>query len=126
MPRVKRGAAHVKRRRRILRQAKGYVGRRSTHLRLAREALTKAGQYAMRDRRKKKGVFRRLWNVQLSAALREHDVSYSVFINNLSKSGITLDRKVLAKIAQQNPDVFGKIVAESHTSNKAPEQSPKS
>lgn len=113
MPRVKRGTIHAKRRRNILRQTKGFFHRRKTHLRAAREALTKAGQYALAHRRKKKGDFRQLWNQQLSAALKPEGVSYSVFISLAKKQNITLNRKMLVLLAQQKPAVFKQVVAEA-------------
>jgi large subunit ribosomal protein L20 len=112
MPRVKRGTIHAKRRRNILRQTKGFFHRRKSHLRAAREALTKAGQYAYAHRRKKKGDFRQLWNVQLSAALKPEGVSYSSFINLAKKQNVVLNRKMLVLLAQQKPTIFKQVVAE--------------
>lgn len=111
MPRVKRGTLHAKRRKKILRKAKGFFHRRKSHIRQAKQALLKAGQYAYRDRRKKKAAFRGLWNVQLSAALKPEGLSYSRFINLLKQRHIALNRKILAHLAGQHPDVFRKIVA---------------
>lgn len=111
MPRVKRGVLHTKRRKRVLRKAKGFFHRRKSHLRQAKQALLKAGQYAYRDRRKKKAAFRGLWNVQLSAALKPEGLSYSRFIYLLGKQRIALNRKILARLAGERPDVFRKIVA---------------
>ncbi|MDO8511819.1 MAG: 50S ribosomal protein L20 [bacterium] len=116
MPRVKRGTIHAKRRRNILRQTKGFFHRRKTHLREARQALTKAGQYAYAHRRKKKGDFRRLWNIQLSAALKPHEVSYSSFINLLKKQNITINRKMLVLLAQEKPAIFKRVVDEAKKS----------
>lgn len=110
MPRVKRGTIHSKRRRRLLRQTKGFFHKRKSHLREARQALFKAGQYAYRDRRKKKAVFRALWHVQLNAAARQHGVSYSVLLHALKTKKIALNRKVLAELAREQPDVFGRIL----------------
>lgn len=113
MPRVKRGTIHAKRRRNILRQAKGFFHRRKTHMRDARQALTKAGQYAYAHRRKKKSDFRQLWNVQLSASLKQEGVSYSSFINLAKKQNITLNRKMLVLLAQEKPAVFKQVVEEA-------------
>lgn len=110
MPRVKRGTIHVKRRRRILRAAKGFFHRRKSHLRQARQALFKAGQYAYRDRRKKKAEFRALWHIQMNAALRTMGLSYSTFAHALRKRGVTLNRKMLAELARRYPEIFKKIV----------------
>jgi len=112
MPRVKRGTIHAKRRRNILRKTKGFFHRRKSHLRDARQALTKAGQYALAHRRKKKADFRQLWNVQLSAALKPEGISYSSFIGKEKTSNILLNRKMLVQLAQTNAPVFKKIVAE--------------
>ena len=99
MPRVKRGviarAAHKK----VLKKATGFRGRRKNVFRIANEAVMRAGQYAYRDRRDRKGEFRALWIARINAAAREHGMSYSRFMNGLLKAGITLDRKVLADIA---------------------------
>jgi len=112
MPRVKRGTIHAKRRRNILRKTKGFFHRRKSHLREARQALTKAGQYAYAHRRKKKADFRQLWNVQLSAALKTEGLSYSRFINMAKTQNVTLNRKMLVELAQHQPAVFKKVVAE--------------
>ena len=99
MPRVKRGvtarAAHKK----VIARAKGFRGRRNNVFRVANEAVMRAGQYAYRDRRNKKRDFRSLWITRINAAVREHGLSYSVFMNGLKKAAITVDRKVLADIA---------------------------
>lgn len=110
MPRVKRGTIHTKKRRKILRATKGFFHKRKSHLREARQALFKAGQYAYRDRRKKKAVFRALWHVQLNAALRPLGVSYSVFARQLRAKQVILNRKVLAELARERPEVFKKVV----------------
>lgn len=109
--RVKRGTLHTKKRRKLLRATKGFFHQRKSHLRQARQALFKAGQYAYRDRRKKKAVFRALWHAQLNAALRSHGLSYSVFAYQLRQKGVALNRKVLATVAQEQPTVFEKILA---------------
>ncbi len=110
MPRVKRGVIHVKNRKNILKKAKGYKWRRKSTIRAAKTALHKAGQHALHDRRKKKGVMRRLWQIKLNAALRKYELSYSKFIDMLKKQNIDLDRKILSEIAEKNPDIFEKII----------------
>lgn len=111
MSRVKRGTLRTKRRRKILRQTKGFFHHRKSHLREARQALFKAGQYAYRDRRKKKAVFRGLWHAQLNAALRPLGLSYSVFANRLRQHHVALNRKVLAELAREQPDTLKAVVA---------------
>jgi large subunit ribosomal protein L20 len=110
MPRVKRGPVHTKKRRKILRQTKGFFHHRKSHLREARQALFKAGQYAYRDRRKKKAVFRALWHVQLNAALRPLGFSYSRFTHTLHEKGVALNRKMLAQLAREQPGIFRNII----------------
>src|SRR6478752_7227915 len=99
MPRVKRGVTARARHKKVLDKAKGYYGARSRVYRVAKQAVTKAAQYAYRDRRNKKRDFRGLWIVRINAAAREHGLSYSVFMNCLKKLDIAVDRKVLADIA---------------------------
>ena len=110
MPRVKRGVTAHKRHKKVLKKAKGYYGARSRVYRVAKQAVTKAGQYAYRDRRQKKRVFRSLWIVRINAAARDNGLSYSRFIAGLNKAGIELDRKVLADIAVHDKVAFSKIV----------------
>jgi large subunit ribosomal protein L20 len=110
MPRIKRGTHHVKRRRNILKRAKGYRWGRKSKLKLAQTAVVKAGKYAYRDRRVKKRVMRSLWLVRLNAAVRESGLSYSVFIAKAKKKGLALDRKSLAALAAKHPAVFRKVV----------------
>lgn len=110
MTRVKGGVTALKHRRNVLKQAKGFRFGRSTKERQAREALFHAGNHAFNDRRKKKGVFRALWQVQIGASLREHNLSYSRFIDGLHKKNIGLDRKVLAELAEHHPETFKKVV----------------
>ena len=110
MPRVKRGVTAHARHKKILDQAKGYRGRRKNVYRVAKEAVMKAGEYAYRDRRNKKRVFRALWIARINAATRECGLSYSVFMNGLKKSSIEVDRKVLADIAMNDPEGFKAIV----------------
>lgn len=108
--RVKSGTVRHAKHKKVLKAAKGYQGRRKSVFKLAKQAVTKAGQYAYRDRRVKKRVFRALWIVRLNAALRAHNISYSVFINKLSKTNITINRKILADLAVNKPEIFTEIV----------------
>jgi large subunit ribosomal protein L20 len=110
MPRVKRGVHGKKRRREILDRAKGYRGARSRRYRVAREQVMHSGQYAYRDRRDRKGQFRRLWIVRISAAARQNGMSYSAFIRGLRVADVELDRKVLADIAARDPQGFAGLV----------------
>ncbi len=110
MTRVRRGTTTLKRRRNILKRAKGFRNARSTKLREARVALLHAGNHAFAHRRDKKNSFRRLWTTRINAAVREHGMSYSKFIDALNKKNIGLDRKSLSGIAENNPEVFQKIV----------------
>ena len=110
MPRVKRGVTAKARHKKIMKLAKGYYGARSRVYRVAKQAVIKAAQYAYRDRRQRKRQFRALWVQRINAAAREHGLSYSRFINGLSKASIELDRKVLADIAVDDPTGFAKLV----------------
>ena len=110
MARVKRGVTSHARHKKVLEQAKGYVGRSSTNYRIALERLEKALRYAYRDRRVKKRDFRALWIQRINAATREHGMSYSVFMDKLKKNNITLDRKALAEIAFSDAPGFKAIV----------------
>jgi large subunit ribosomal protein L20 len=116
MPRVKRGttahAAHKK----VLKAAKGFRGRRKNVFRIANEAVMRAGQYAYRDRRNKKRDFRGLWIARINAAVREHGLTYSVFMNALKKAEFEVDRKVLADIAVQDKAAFAAIVEKARAS----------
>ena len=109
MARVKRGVTTRAKHKRILEQAKGYYGRRKNTIRIAKQAVEKANQYAFRDRKRKKRTFRALWIQRLNAAVRPYGMTYSVFINGLSKSGITVDRKVLSDLAINEPAAFQAI-----------------
>ena len=111
MPRVKRGVTARARHKKILALAKGYRGRRKNVYRVAKQAVMKAGQYAYRDRRTRKRVFRSLWIARINAAARSHGVTYSRFIAGLKKLSIDLDRKVLSDMAINDPAAFGAIVA---------------
>ena len=109
MPRAKGGAKTRHRRKKILKKAKGYVGGRSRLYRTAAETVLRAGAFAYRDRKAKKRLSRRLWIARINAACREAGVTYSVFIAALKKSGILLDRKVLAEMAVRDPAGFAKL-----------------
>ena len=110
MTRVKKGLNAIKNRRNILRKVKGYRHGRSTKERQANEAIFHAGTYAFAHRKDKKGDFRRLWNVHLSALLKQRDISYSRFIALLKQKNVLLDRKILAHLADKEPQSFDKII----------------
>ncbi|MDQ1535071.1 MAG: large subunit ribosomal protein [Actinomycetota bacterium] len=111
MARVKRSVNGKKSRRKTLESAKGYTGSRSRHLRAANEQVMHSLRYAYRDRRARKGEFRRLWIVRINAACRENDISYSRFIAGLKAAEVEVDRKVLADIAVREPATFGALVS---------------
>ncbi len=119
MPRVKRGVVARASHKKILKKAKGYRGARSRVLRVAKQAVTKAGQYAYRDRRQRKRQFRRLWIVRINAAARLNGLSYSVFMNGLKKASIEIDRKVLADIAVNDAATFSQLVEKSKAAKAA-------
>lgn len=110
MSRVKRGTIASKRRKKVLKAAKGFMWRRKSTYRAAKEALLKAGKYAYRDRRNKKRTFRRLWITRLNAALREHGEKYSAFIAKMTAKKIDIDRKVLSQMAANHPAEFAKFL----------------
>ena len=110
MARVKRGVTSHAKHKKVFKAVKGQWGRRKNTIRVARQAMEKAMQYAYRDRRVKKREFRSLWIQRINAGVREEGLTYSKFISGLSKSGIKLDRKVLAEIAYSNPEAFKTIV----------------
>ena len=110
MPRVKRGVTARARHKKILALAKGYRGRRKNVYRVAKQAVMKAGQYAYRDRRTRKRVFRALWIARINAASRAAGLTYSRFMNGLKKAAIEIDRKVLADLAVNDPAAFASIV----------------
>ncbi|AQU86566.1 50S ribosomal protein L20 [Komagataeibacter xylinus] len=110
MARVKRGVTTLARHKKVLAASKGFRGRSSTNYRIALERLEKSLQYAYRDRRNKKREFRALWIQRINAAVREHGLTYSRFINGLDKAGIEIDRKVLAAIAYDDAATFAEIV----------------
>ena len=113
MPRVKRGVTAHAKHKKVLDEAKGYYGARSKVYRVAKQAVIKAGQYAYRDRRQKKRQFRALWIARINAAARLNGMSYSRFMNGLKKSGIILDRKVLADIAVFDKPAFTKLAEQA-------------
>jgi len=110
--RIKRGNVRTLKRKRLLRQTKGYRWGRKNKVKLARVAILKAGVYAYRDRRRKKRDFRRLWNIRINASVREFGLSYSQFINLMQKNKIGLNRKMLSDLANSEPKVFEEIVKE--------------
>ena len=110
MARVKRGVTARNRHKKVLRQAKGYYGNKSRSFRAANEQVMRSGQYAFRDRRARKGEFRRLWIQRINAGCRLHDLSYSRFIAGLHASGVEVDRKVLADLAVSDPNAFRALV----------------
>src|SRR5438874_8288726 len=110
MARVKRSVHSKKKRRTVLAATEGYSGSRSRHRRAANEQLMHSGQYAYRDRRARKGEFRRLWIVRINAACRENEISYSRFIAGLKAAQVEVDRKILADLAVREPAAFGALV----------------
>ncbi|MBA7599142.1 50S ribosomal protein L20 [subsurface metagenome] len=110
MVRVKKGKAAHKRRKHLLKHAKGFRWGRKSKYKLAKDALRHAWRYAYRDRRTKKRERRRLWQIQINAACRQQGISYSRFISGLKKNKVNLDRKILSGLAQTHPDIFKKIV----------------
>ena len=113
MSRVKKSVVSRARRKKVLKQAKGYYGARSRQFKVAKQAVIKAGQYAYRDRRQRKRQFRRLWVVRINAAAREHGMSYSRFIAGLKKAAIDVDRKVLADLAIHEKDAFAVLAGQA-------------
>ena len=110
MARVKRSVHAKKKRREVLRKAKGYFGSRSRRYRMAKEQLLHSGQYAYRDRRDRKGQFRRLWTARIGAGARQNGLSYSQLIHGLQRAGVELDRKALADLAVHDPAAFAQLV----------------
>ena len=113
MARVKRGVTTHAKHKRILNQAKGYYGRRKNTIRIARQAVEKAGQYAYRDRKVKKRNFRALWIQRINAAVRAEGLTYGVFMHGLKLAGVQLDRKVLADLAMHEAGAFSGIIAQA-------------
>jgi large subunit ribosomal protein L20 len=119
MPRVKRSVHARKKRRKLLEQAKGYVGQSSVSYRKAKEQIAKSDNYAYRDRKARKRVFRRLWIVRINAAARREGLSYNQFVSGCRKANIELDRKVLADIAVNDPAGFSKIAEQAKAALEA-------
>jgi len=119
MVRIKRGESAHKRRKNLLKHAKGFRWGRKSKYRLAKEALLHAWSYSYRDRRTKKREFRKLWQTKINAACRKQGLSYSRFIHKLKEKKIELDRKILADIVQSHPTIFEKIIAEIKTKKAA-------
>ncbi|MGH7245135.1 MAG: 50S ribosomal protein L20 [Phycisphaerales bacterium] len=119
MPRVRKGAARAQNRKKLLREAKGYFGTNSKHWYRARNAVVRAGVYALRDRRYRKRDMRALWIVRITAACRMRNTRYSLLMNGLRMSGILLNRKMLSEVAISDPKLFDKIVAIAVKASKA-------
>ncbi len=115
MARVKRGVTSRAKHKKVLKTVKGQWGRRKNTIRVARQAMEKAMQYAYRDRRNKKRDFKSLWIQRINAGVRAEGLTYSKFINGLNKSGIKIDRKILAEIAYDNPEAFKTIVKKAQS-----------
>ncbi|ELL44558.1 50S ribosomal protein L20 [Spiroplasma melliferum] len=113
MARVKGGSTTRKRRKKIIKEAKGYFGTKSTHYKKAKEQVMKSWAYAFRDRKQRKRDFRSLWIQRINAAVREHDMSYSQFMNGLNKTNIEVNRKMLSELAIHNPSEFKVLVEKS-------------
>ena len=110
MPRANSSVPRHRRHRKIIKQAKGYYGARSSTFKSAKDAVVKAGLYAYRDRRQKKRMFRRLWITRIYAGCRINGIKYSAFIHGLKEKGISLDRKILADLVVNNPGAFSSLV----------------
>jgi large subunit ribosomal protein L20 len=119
MPRVKRSVTGRKRRRAVLEQAKGYYASRGSHLRAAREQVMHSGAYAYRDRRARKGEFRRLWITRINAAARQNGLTYSRFMAGLRHAEIEVDRKMLAELAVNDPKAFASLADTARESLEA-------
>ena len=115
MSRVKRGVTSHAKHKKVLKSVKGQWGRRKNTIRIARQAMEKAMQYAYRDRRNKKREFKSLWIQRINAGVRAQGLTYSKFINGLNKSGIKIDRKILAEISYDNPEAFKTIVKKAQS-----------
>ena len=115
MPRVRSNPVRLKRKKQIMKAARGAFGARSKTWKAAKETVERGWRYAYRDRKNKKREFRRLWIMRINAAARQHDMSYSVFINGLEKSGIEIDRKILSELAVNDPAAFAAIAEQVRT-----------
>lgn len=124
MARVNSRVASRARRKKVLDAAKGYYGARSRTYRVAKQAVTKAGQYAYRDRRQKKRQFRALWIIRINAGARENGLSYSRFINGLKLAGIEMDRRVMADLAMFEPEAFAKLAEQARAALAVAGQAP--
>ena len=113
MARIKRGVTSHARHKKVLKKAKGYRGRRKNTIRIAMQAVEKAGQYAYRDRRNRKRSFRRLWIQRINAGAREHGLTYSQLMNGLGKAGVEIDRKILSDLAIREPEAFKALVEQA-------------
>ena len=116
MPRVSTNVARLKRKNQILKQAKGYFGRRKNLYKTAKEAVERAHKYAYRDRKNRKREFRRLWIIRINAAARQNELSYSRLMDGLNKAGIEIDRKVLADLAERDPNAFTQLASTAKSS----------
>ena len=119
MPRVKSNVARLKRKKQIMKAARGAYGGRSKLWKAAKENVERGWRYAYRDRRNKKRDFRRLWVIRINAAAHQNDMSYSVFMNGLRKAGIEIDRKVLADLAVRDPQAFSALAERARTALSA-------
>ena len=115
MARVKRGVTSHARHKKVIKQAKGYRGRRKNTIKVARQAVEKAAQYAYRDRRVRKREFRALWIQRINAASREHGLNYARFMSGLKRAGIDVDRKILADLAVREPEAFKALVDQAQS-----------
>jgi large subunit ribosomal protein L20 len=118
MPRVKRGKTHLKRRKNIMAQTKGYMWGRKSKLKLAQVAILKAGKNAYRDRRAKKRDMRGLWQIKINAGVRQEGTTYSKFMGAVHKADIVIDRKIMAVLAEKYPEAFKAIIAASKVATK--------
>ncbi len=125
MSRVKRGVTARKRHKKIIKQAKGFRGKRKNVFKLAKNAVMKAGTNAYRDRRLKKRTFHQLWVLRINAACREHDLKYSRFIYGLELAGIEINRKMLSELAIHEPEIFKQIVDQAKAALPPPGEAPK-
>ncbi len=119
MPRAVSNVPRLKRKKQVLKHAKGAFGARSKLWKAAKENVERGWKYAYRDRKNKKRDFRRLWIVRINAAARQHDMSYSVFINGLGRAGIEVDRKILADLAVRDPQAFGALAEKARAALNA-------
>ncbi|MDQ6886361.1 MAG: 50S ribosomal protein L20 [Gemmatimonadota bacterium] len=115
MPRVRSNVARLKRKKQVMKAARGAFGARSKLWKAAKENVERGWRYAYRDRKNKKREFRRLWIVRINAAARQHEMSYSVFMSGLKKAGIEVDRKILSDLAVREPEAFAALAAAART-----------